>query len=72
MMILNSVNMANRLSIDDQAKELERIKNAPVGAELFKVPTSANTDVIDTLLHKSRIRYRIGVAGYTARYYKAE
>lgn len=72
MMILNSVNMANRLSVDDQEKELTRIKEAPAGTELFKVSTSANTDVIDTLLHKSKVRYHIGVAGYTARYYKDE
>lgn len=69
-MILNSTHLNQRLSVDDQNKEIERIKEAPVGAILFSIPTYFDTDVIDTLLHKSGVHYRIGVAGYTANFYK--
>lgn len=69
-MILNSTHLNQRLSVDDQNKEIERIKNAPVGEVLFTTATCSNTDVIDTLLHLSGVRYQVGVADYTAKYYK--
>lgn len=69
-MILNSTHLNQRLSVDDQNKEIERIKNAPVGEILFTAATYSNTDIIDTLLHLSGVRYNIGVSNYTANYYK--
>ena len=68
-MIINSTHLSQRLSVDDQQKEIERIKNAPVGEVLFTVSTWSNTDVIDTLLHLSGVQYHIGV-GDMAKYYK--
>jgi hypothetical protein len=58
------------MSVDDQNKEIERIKNAHVGDVLFTVATCSNTDVVDTLLHMSGVQYHVGVANYTAKYYK--
>lgn len=69
-MILNNANLGQRLSVESQEKEISRIKKAAAGEELFEVSTSANTDVIETLLHKSGVRYTINVADYTARFVK--
>ena len=69
-MILNQKHLDERMPKKDQAREIERIKDASYGTELFSVPTNSNTDVIDTLLHVSQVSYHVGVAGTTAKYYK--
>lgn len=69
-MILNNMFLNLWMSVDDQNKEIERIKNAPIGEILFTAATCSNTDVIETLLFKSGIKYGVGVANYTAKYYK--
>lgn len=69
-MILNTTHLNERMSVDIQTREIERIKSAPYGTELYSVPTDSNTDVIDTLLHLSKVSYHVGVAGKTAKYYK--
>ncbi len=69
-MILNTTHLNQRMSVDDQNKEIERIKNANVGDILFTASTRSNTDVIDTLLHKSGVHYQEGVASFTVNYYK--
>lgn len=69
-MILNTMHLNQRLSVDDQKKEFERIKNAPVGTILFTIASCANSDIVDTLLHRSGVQYHVGVAGYTSKYYK--
>lgn len=69
-MILNSENLTLRFSVDKQEQEIKRIQNAAVGDVLFTASTCSNTDVIETLLHESGIRYQEGVAGYTVKYYK--
>ena len=69
-MIINTLHLNQRLSVDDQNKEIERIKNAPVGTILFTAATCGNTDVIDTLLHKSGVRFTERVANYTVEYCK--
>lgn len=69
-MIICDSNLNQRMSIDTQNKEISRIKNAPVGTILFTAGTSSNTDVIETLLHKSGIHYCELVANYTVQYRK--
>ena len=69
-MILNTLNLHLRMSVDNQNKEIERIKNAPAGSILFTASTCSNNDVIETLLHKSGIRYTERVANYTVEFCK--
>lgn len=69
-MILNEKNLNQRMSVDDQKKEIERIQKAHAGEVLFTVSTCSNHDVIETLLYQSGVQYYVGVASYTAKYYK--
>lgn len=69
-MIRNNMFLNLWMSVDDQNKEIERIKNAPIGEILFTAATCSTTDVIETLLFKSGIKYVEGVANYTVKYYK--
>ena len=69
-MILNTMHLNQRLSVDNQKKEIERIKNAPSGTVLFTASTCGNTDVIETLLYRSGVQFYEGVSSYTVNYYK--
>ena len=70
-MILNQEHLNQRMSVDNQKKEIQRIKNAAPRTVLYTVSTCSNTDVIETLFHRAGVMYTIGVADYTAYYYKA-
>lgn len=69
-MILNTEHLNQRMSVDVQQQEIARIQNAEKGSVLFTATTKQNTDVIDTLLHKSGVSYYEGVAGMNISYYK--
>lgn len=69
-MILNTLNLNQRLSVDDQNKEIERIKNASIGTILFTSSIYSTTDVIETLLYKSGIGYTMHIKDYTVGYCK--
>lgn len=69
-MIINDMFLNLWMSVDNQNKEIERIKSAPIGEVLFTAATCSNTDVIETLLFKSGVNYVEGVANYIVKYYK--
>lgn len=70
-MIINKKRLDQFVSVETQEQEIKKIKNAPVGAVLYEGYVKQSTDLIDTLIHMSGIKYNVGVAGYKVTYYKA-
>ena len=68
--VVSDKRMDQWISIDVQNEEIERLKNAEVGEVIFTTTTKQNSDIIDTLIHKSGIQYHIGVKGMKITYYK--
>ena len=56
-MILHTNSLNSRISVENQKKELDKIKKATSGTVIYRVALKENTDIIETLLFLSRIKY---------------
>ncbi len=69
-MILEKYDLNQRMAVNIQKREIERIKNAELGTVLYAVSTCINADIISTLFYLAGAKYRVGVYGSIAYYVK--
>ena len=70
-MILNDADLSKEIPINRQPAEIERIQQISPGAMVFTSFTFENQDVIETLLHKSKIVWTKNVTGFIVIYKKS-